>query len=529
MAQTLTSRSYNPIAQTFYVDNEQGVYITKLGLFFTQKSTRFPVSVEIRPAEGGAPNPLIVLPDSVVTKNPGAVTVAADGSAETVFVFDEPIYLTPKMWYAIVVKTYATGEDGYLVATAKLGEYKFGSTVNRYLEDLDPGVFFNSSNSVNWTENQSQNLKYIVYRAVFTPTSATAVFVDANTPRRKLGEDPFYVDSGSNSILVEHPNHGFQINDRVHISGLTAGTRYQGILGSSINGRNIITAVDGRGYRFNADSSSTSKGDFGGTGILATQQYMMDLAQLQIQQAIPPTTTITYRGEFTTSKSFASATETAYAASASISLENQKDLYFTQPHVVMNDSNETLSIGGGASTTITATMKRVASNNFVAPAIDLQRANLLAINNLIDNPDSAATDGFNIPLRFVPETKYAAGSSLAKHITIPITLAEPAVGIKIIFAANRPDGTDFKVFYRVVEAGSDNNIKALPWIEELIDVPMPTDQNPTKFREYRYTVGGEYIGTIQPFTKYQVKIVMTSVSSSIIPRIKDLRTLALGI
>jgi hypothetical protein len=58
---------------------------------------------------------------------------------------------------------------------------------------------------------------------------------------------------------------------------------------------------------------------------------------------------------------------------------------------------------------------------------------------------------------------------------------------------------------------------------------MPTDQNPTKYREYRYTVGGEYIGTIQPFTKYQVKIVMTSVSSSIIPRIKDLRTIALGV
>jgi len=365
--------------------------------------------------------------------------------------------------------------------------------------------------------------------ARFTPTTATAVFVDANTPRRKLVEDPFYVDSGSNSILVEHPNHGFQISDRVHISGLTPGTRYKGILGSSINGRNIVTDVDGKGYRFNADSSSTSKGDFGGTAIKATQQYLMDLAQLQVQQAVPPTTTISYRGQFTTSKSFASSTETAYSTGASIAVENQKDLYFTQPHVVMNDSNENISIGGNASTTITATMTRLAGNNFVAPAIDLQRTNLLAVNNLIDNPDSAADVGFNIPLRFVPETNYAAGSSLAKHITIPITLAEPAVGIKIIFAANRPDGTNFRVFYRVVEAGADTNIKNLSWIEEEIDTPMPTDQNPAKFREYRYTVGGEYIGTIQPFTKYQVKIVMTSISSSIIPRIKDLRTLALGV
>ena len=80
-----------------------------------------------------------------------------------------------------------------------------------------------------------------------------------------------------------------------------------------------------------------------------------------------------------------------------------------------------------------------------------------------------------------------------------------------------------------MEAGADVNIKTLPWIEEDIDVPMPTDQNTSKYRDYRYTIGGEYIGTIQPFTKYQVKIVMTSVSSSIIPRIKDLRTIALGV
>jgi hypothetical protein len=529
MAQTYTSRYYHPIAQTFHVDNDQGVYITKVGLFFTQKSASFPVSVEIRPTIAGGPDPIIVLPDSIVVKNPGSVNVATDGTAETQFEFDEPIYLAPKMWYAIIVKTYATGADGYNVATAKLGEYKFGSTVERYTNDLDPGVFFKSSNSVTWTENQEQNLKYKLYRAVFTPSTATAVLVDANTPRRKLVTDPFYVDSGSNVIQVYHPNHGFQVNDRVYISGLTAGTRYNGILGSSITGRNIITAVDGYGYTFNADSSSTSKGDFGGSSIVATQQYLMDVAQLQIQQAVPPTTTIKYTGEFTTSKSFASSTETAYASEASISIENQKDLYFTQPHVVMNDSNEALSIGGGASTTITASMTRLATNDYVAPAIDLQRANLLAINNLIDNPDSAATVGFNVPLNFVPETDYASGSALAKHLTIPITLAEPAVGIKIIFAANRPNGTNFRVFYRVVEAGADTNIKALPWIEETIDTPMPTDENPNKFREYRYTVGGEYIGTMQPFTKYQVKIVMTSVSSSIIPRIKDLRTIALGV
>ena len=529
MAQSYTSKFYHPIAQTFYVSDDFGVSITKLGLYFSQKSATLPVTIEIRPALGGMPSTGSILPDSSVTLAPGSVTVSTNATAITEFIFDEPVYLAGGKWYAIVIKSYSTGTDSYKVWTSKLGDFVLGSTVQRVTSDLEPGVFFKSSNSVTWSEDQEQNLKYKIWRAAFTPTSATAVFVSATPPKRKLVPNPFYVDSASNTITTYHPNHGFQVNDRVSISGLTSTTRYKGILGSSINGRNLITAVDALGYTFNADSSSTSRGDFGNSDITATQQYAMDVAQIQIQQSKPTGTTIRFTGDFTTSKSFASTVETAYGSTTGITLENQKDYYFSSPHVVMNDSNEALNISNRESAKITASMTRPTGNNSIAPSIDLQRANMVLINNLIDNPDSAATVGFNVPIDFVPETNNTDGSAMAKHLTIPVTLAEPAVGIKVMFAANRPAGTNFKVYYRVVQAGADTNIYTVPWIEESIDTPMATDQTPTRFKEYRYTIGGEYIGTIQPFTKYQIKIVMTSTSSSVIPRIKDLRTVALGV
>jgi hypothetical protein len=529
MSQTFVSKFYHPVAQSFFVSEPFGVYITKVGLYFSQKSGTLPVSIEIRPASSGYPDPAFIIPDSNVTIAPGSVTTSADATAITTFSFDEPIFLEAGKWYAIVVKSYATGADGYKLWSARLGDFKLGSTVERIKQDLEPGLFFKSSNSVTWTEDQEQNIKFNIWRASFTPTTANAVFVDASTPLRKLSNNPFYVDSASNVVTVSHPNHGFQVNDKVFISGLVSGTRYNGILGSSIVGRNNITAVDATGYRFNADSSSTSRGFFGGSSITATQQYLMDVAQIQVQHTTPSNTSIKYSGDFTKSKSFASSTETAYGFTTGVSLENQKDYYFSQPHVIMNDSNEALNISGNSSTKVTATMSRISGNNYIAPTIDIQRANILAINNLIDNPDASATVGYNIPLRWVNETDNASGSAMAKHLTVPITLVEPAVGIKIMFAANRPAGTDFKVYYRVVEAGADTNIYSVPWVEETIDIPMPIDEKPGTYKEYRYTVGGEFVGTMLPFTKYQVKIVMTSVSSSVVPKIKDLRTLALGV
>lgn len=57
---------------------------------------------------------------------------------------------------------------------------------------------------------------------------------------------------------------------------------------------------------------------------------------------------------------------------------------------------------------------------------------------------------------------------------------------------------------------------------------MPNDQRENEFHEYRYTVGGDFASTLQEFDRYQVKIAMYSTSTSDIPRIRDLRTIALN-
>ena len=530
MSQNIKSKRTNPLAQTFYVDNDFGVYITRIGVFFSSKSIDGdPITLELRPTEAGRPSSDFVMPGGTVTKRSSQVTTSTNATAETIFEFREPIFLNAKTWYAFCLKTNADAEE-YKLWASRMGDFKLGTTTERITKQLEAGIFFKSSNSTVWTEDQELDVKFKLYRASFTPTDATVVFTDANPPRQALTLDPFYADSGSTTIRVNHKNHGFQVGDRVHFQGLTAATRYNGILGSSILGRNTVTAIDGNGYRFTADSASTSAGSFGGTSVQATQQFTFDLIQPSLEAQIHPNTYFSLTGDFKTSKSYASSTEVAYASNNGVLLQNKNEYAFDKPHVIMNDSNEALSIAGGESTKITVLMgrKRVA-NDYYAPTIDLQRAHMVAVANIIDRQDSAATVDFNVPLQFTAETHKSGGTSLSKHITKPVTLEEAAVGIKILMSVNRPEGSYIDVYYRIVEAGKDLDIRQQAWIEATIDAEMPTDNNRIRFREYRYTIGGEYLGTLAPFTKYQVKIVMSSVSSSIIPRIKDLRTIALGV
>ena len=57
---------------------------------------------------------------------------------------------------------------------------------------------------------------------------------------------------------------------------------------------------------------------------------------------------------------------------------------------------------------------------------------------------------------------------------------------------------------------------------------MPADKRDNEFHEYQYTIGGDFASTLPEFDRYQIKIVMESTSSADVPRIRDLRTIALN-
>ena len=130
------------------------------------------------------------------------------------------------------------------------------------------------------------------------------------------------------------------------------------------------------------------------------------------------------------------------------------------------------------------------------------------------------------PLNFVAETNPTGGSSIAKHITRPVTLAASAVGLKIILAANRPSVADFDIYYKAIS--DDASFADVNWVEVSKEVNLPSDENPGIFRDYEYIVGGPG-GLSVPFNRFIIKIVMRTSNHAKPPTFKDLRVIALAV
>ena len=142
-------RSYDPLAETFLVDVEGGVFVTDVDLYFSAKDTNVPVKVQLRNTENGYPGST-VLPYSEAILYPSDVNVDSTGQTATKFKFKAPVYLQSGVEYAVVV---LSDSAKYKVWIAQAGEVDINGSG---LISTQPyaGVLFKSQNASTWTADQ---------------------------------------------------------------------------------------------------------------------------------------------------------------------------------------------------------------------------------------------------------------------------------------------------------------------------------------------------------------------------------------
>lgn len=530
----------DPLAQSFLVTEPEGIFLTKVRVYFKTKpgpsANPAPAMFEIRPMVNGSPSSTQVIPGSMVAKLPADINIPVSETkadilaAGTDFVFDEPVYLEGRTEYAIVLLADTTD---YRVYVAEAGAFEIGTTERRIGTQPSMGTLFKSQSGRTWTPDQTRDMTFRLYKAQFDTAGGFAILENAAVPFEALPINPMSMDSGSRWVTVLHPNHGFDSGDDVKIFGLDSATSYAGILGSSIMGINEVAFPDQTGYQIYVDSAATSSGIVGGMEAIAQHNMVFSIVNPAIDALVVEQTTLGLEGKFTSGRSLAGG-ETRFAKDPNfVPLFIKENNYASSPYMIANADAETVEMGGTKSATMRLTMGTQSAN--ISPVIDLQRASLILVNNVIDKQDSDRTitspaaraggSSFNTPLVFVAETDPEDGSHAAKHITVPINLVEDAVGLKIILAANRPATTDFLLYYRT--AASGENIRNVSWVLLDSEAPIPTDENPTTFREYRYLAGG-LGGALTPFTQYQIKVVFRSPNVAKVPVLKDLRVIALA-
>jgi hypothetical protein len=264
------------------------------------------------------------------------------------------------------------------------------------------GSLFKSQNASTWTADQSQDLKFTIYRANFrTDVVSNVEYINDVVPLQTLDVDPFETrvtpNVTNNKVRVWHGSHGMPSGSKVTISGVTANVN--GIPFALFNSTHTISDVDLDSYVITiSGGTATSSGYSGGTTVKATRNIQFDAIQPSIQIQSFSETPIEFGFKATTGKAVDNSSQIAYStpetmAYASI-LANETNNFFA-PKMVASEINELPANSGWSSgiKSMYLNCQFSSTNATLSPILDTHRTSLIAINNKINSPSK---DNMNV-------------------------------------------------------------------------------------------------------------------------------------
>ena len=522
----------DPVAQGFYIDQEDGMFVTSIDVFFSSKSSSLPVTMQIRTMVNGYPTQTVI-PFGTVTKQAADISTSTDASTATTFTFPSPVYLQNATEYCFVMPC---ATDDYTIYTARMGQTTLDGarliSKQPYLSSM-----FKSQNGGTWTPDQNETVKFTVKRASFTEnTDANLYLVNDAIPALELDQNPIEVDatSGSGSsfggnpalIKIKARNHGLHSTaHNVTVAGVASGT-YNGLASTNLNGDyTVIGNATLDSFTLTAQSSdvATSTGAIGGTGITITPNIQFDIIQPVVGLIQPAGTTVTATMRTTGGRTI-EGSETQFSlttASKAVAVELNADYYMNSPGAVYSTINETNEMSSSKSLSFKLTFSTPTGRGHISPVIDTTRLSAHLIQNRINNPVSGTTP------EFVAETA-SGGSVEAKYHTKPVLLENESTALDIRVTANVASTAAIKMYYKLSNADDARKMGDLAWRpfndDGTPDTAIAPSENRFQFKEHKFTASG-----LTTFTAFQLKITMTGTSSCYPPKVKDLRGIALAV
>lgn len=496
----------DPLAQTFTVaagEGVEGIFMTRLGLFFAQKSSTFPISIQIREVQNGIPTQDIV-PYGTATLNPSQITANSTvANVESQFVFNSPVFLKNNTDYAMVILP-AGNVDDYSLWVAELGAQDVDT---EELIDKQPatGVMLTSANDKTWSPIQSEDLKYTIYRASFSTSPGTVYIenddqeffdvdnfngtfrvgenvsaegiitlhgVTGNTSAISVGNiisntNGSSVSNGTiRSIINDYANGTIIAKiDPYNTSGfatIAAANGQVSITGSQFtNGNakvdsftansstavvefvniseNLLNATDSTGNFANGWIRGQSSG--ASARVIAANNAIMNSLVPKIASLSYANTTSTWAVRTTSTSGVISTTWQDLALDTENSfIDGEKKVYGKT-----NETSLTAVNGSKKSLVIRGTLRT--QDNRMSPVIDDSRSTGFLLENVINNNST--------------DEHKEVGSSLVRYISTPVILddGQEAEDLIVYLTAYKPQGTDIKVYARILNPEDAENFE----------------------------------------------------------------------
>lgn len=235
-----------------------------------------------------------------------------------------------------------------------------------------------------------------------------------------------------------------------------------------------------------------------------------------------------------------------------VDININSDTEYNAPRFVLSrsvESNTSASASTFAASRSAEFKITIRSNsNLASPAVDLRRASLTLIENLINSNTAIGSSEDGIK---------TGGNAKARYITRRVALADgqDAEDLRVYVTAYKPSGAEVHVYYKALNREDSDTFADSKWIpmtrvtdagftstarysssedtQDFIELAYKIDTYSSTYKsganttsgimEYRNTLGGRYVG----FKYFAIKIVLTHSTSTKPPRIRDFRAIAL--
>lgn len=581
IAQTFTVKDFSTTDQAFL--RSPGIFLSKIDLFFFSKDPTFGAIVEIRevdPTTSYVTPRLIPFGRKRITSSD--INTSTNGSSPTPVIFSTPVFLRNDVQYAIVIKPEGNNPNT-VVFTARLGETDL-VTGNRVTKQPATGVLFASANDNQYTPIQEEDLKFVLYRASFSPTSGVAAYTNTNREFFTVSNVSAQFTSAGEIIHGETTlTLGSTVTANVGESanGVTSGTSFTVRTNATVatNAINVIGTSNntltptpytptetirfyfangtftgqtatltsqatpvGRLDYYDPRTSSNTFLHLANTGSstfvantlikgqkTGAQARIVSIDNLTAHRVHPHIEHVSPLGtSFTANAKFALTTATLDTAFRPVNVNESFE--YDSTRLVLSRSNEISGLSSAKSAQIRSSLFTAIEG--LSPIIHLDRSTLAVTENRVNN-DSTGEDGIS------------GGNALAKYITRVVTLADgqDAEDLKIFVASYIPSGSSVEVYYKILNDSDEGPIDVRSWVQmtqvtssatksddinkqdfKELEFTVPTANLTGGSGEVQYTVGGT---TFTGFKRFAIKIVLLTSNPANPPKLKDFRALAL--
>ena len=576
------------VAYTTFVkvpNDEEGIFCTGFDFYIQRKSQTRGMWFEIRELDNAGNITISQIPGSLKRYTNEEIVVSPDGISNPMQVrFDSPIFLFNNTDYAFVIHSQSppgsTIDPDTAIWISRLGE-KDRNTGKTYNDRQRRGKFYSTTNNRKWDIIEDVDIPFTVYRADFSTTPG--VINLGNKPVEKL------ILKNVNSSFSTRIGDYFLSGDTLTLTAangtntISMSDRFYGNV-STGNANGTIVSISGSSYTLSNtyyqigeqidvyDANGSYKGITANVASVANS-----IAKLSYYDGSFANTYSEYTnssGKFKTNDVIRSLSNNGYNYRAevdyvgnfkysAISFEpkvldfTKTDLtyelrtvansttslglydiiypsettYFNEEKILLSRSNEIINLGSNPSNQMRVTLQT--TSPYVSPVFDLDTSHAIYIDNIISNDITG-------------ETNASGGKAINKYISQTIILADgqDAEDLKVYLNAYRPPNTDVHVYVKFLNGSDTETFAQKLWtkLEKQEDGELSYSSLSDKLNfkefvykisesnltgpegEYQYTSGGT---TYTGFKYFAVKIVLTSTNSAIVPRVADLRAIAL--